>query len=270
MSAALGFDPPFDSVAHFFFRAAGVYFLLMSGVKPLIGITANWQSVDEISGRVSLNDGYARSVFRAGGVAVLIPPGADAWALVEHLDGLLIPGGDDIDPKYYDEALHPKAHLVNAARFEEEWALLEAFEARRKPILGICYGCQLLNVWRGGSLYQHLPDLPTVSLAHQRSSEDAPFPRHFVEISPNSKLYQIEGQARFEIVSAHHQAIKELGKRLVITAYSPDGVIEAIEDPEHPFFIGVQWHPERDPDAPATRRLFEAFVEACKMRSHSE
>lgn len=238
----------------------------MSEARPLIGITSNWNTVDEISGQVSLNDGYARSVHRAGGVSVLIPPGADAEALAEHLDGLLLPGGDDIDPKYYGEPLHPKAELVNAARFDQEWALLKAFEVRRKPVLGICYGCQLLNVWRGGSLYQHLPELPSVTLAHQRASREEPFPRHFVEVVPESKLAQLIGQTRFEIVSAHHQAVRTPGKGLVITAYSPDGVIEALEDPAHPFFVGVQWHPERDPDAPATRALFEAFVQACRVR----
>lgn len=241
----------------------------MNTHKPLIGITANWKLVDDISGKVSMNDGYARSVARAGGVAVLIPPGADAEALAEHLDGLLIPGGADIDPKHYGEERHPAAKIVNAPRFEEEWALLQAFEARRKPILGICYGCQLLNVWRGGALYQHLPDLPTVTLKHQRANSDEPFPRHFVEVAPDSKLAQIEGQTRFETVSAHHQAIRTVGRGLVITAYSPDGVVEAIEDPTHPFFIGVQWHPERDPDAPATRRLFEAFVKACRANQSS-
>ncbi|MCS7301098.1 MAG: gamma-glutamyl-gamma-aminobutyrate hydrolase family protein [Fimbriimonadales bacterium] len=236
----------------------------MSVVKPLIGITANWKPINETTGKVMMDDAYARAVARAGGVAVLIPPGADAEALADALDGLLIPGGADIDPKHYGEPLHPKANLVNARRFEQEWAMLRAFEARRKPVLGICYGCQLLNVWRGGSLYQHLPDLPTVTLAHQRKSKEEPFPRHFVEVDPASKLYQIEGQARFETVSAHHQAIREVGKGLVITAHAPDGVIEAIEDPTHPFFIGVQWHPERDPEAHATRRLFEAFVQACR------
>jgi putative glutamine amidotransferase len=238
----------------------------MRETKPLIGITANWKIVDEISGRVSLNDAYARSVHRAGGVAVLIPPGADAEALAAHLDGLLIPGGDDIDPKHYGEPLHPKAELINAARFDQEWALLKAFEAQRKPILGVCYGCQLLNVWRGGSLYQHLPDLPSVSLKHQRDSKNEPFPRHFVAVVPDSRLAQVVGQTQFEVVSLHHQAIRTVGTGLVITAHSPDGVVEAIEYPDHPFLIGVQWHPERDPDAPATRALFAGFVQACKVR----
>jgi len=156
--------------------------------------------------------------------------------------------------------------LINAPRFDQEWALLKAFEARRKPILGVCYGCQLLNVWRGGSLYQHLPDLPSVSLKHQRDSKAEPFPRHFVAVVPDSKLAQIVGQTQFEVVSLHHQAIRTVGTGLVITAHSPDGVVEAIEDPDHPFLIGVQWHPERDPDAPATRALFAGFVQACKAR----
>ncbi len=235
-------------------------------MKPIIGITTNWRPEDALSGEVNLNDGYARSVIAAGGVPVLIPPQADTDALAEHLDGLLIPGGADIDPRHYGESPHPKTEIISEARFNEEWALLRAFEARRKPILGICYGCQLLNVWRGGTLYQHLPDLPNVQLPHQRANREEPYPRHLVTLAPHSKLFATIRHAQFEVVSSHHQAIRVLGRGLVATAYSPDGVIEAIEDPEMPFFIGVQWHPERDPDASATRALFEAFVQACRAR----
>ncbi len=206
---------------------------------------------------------YAEAVSQAGGIPVLIPPFTDAKALADYLDGLLIPGGADIDPRYYNEELHPRTQIVNAPRFEQEWALLGEFEARQKPIFGICYGCQLLNVWRGGSLHQHLPDLPTVNLKHDHQ-EGEELPRHFVRIDPNSLLYAIIKQERVEIVTAHHQAIKQVGRNLNATATSPDGVLEAIEDPDLPFFIGVQWHPERDPSAPATQALFRAFVEACR------
>ncbi|MCX7687705.1 MAG: gamma-glutamyl-gamma-aminobutyrate hydrolase family protein [Fimbriimonadales bacterium] len=230
--------------------------------KPLIGITCNWRLQDD-EALVMMEDAYALAVSQAGGVPVLIAPNTDAEALAEMLDGLLIPGGADIDPRHYGEEPHPETRIVNAPRFEQEWNLLRAFEARRKPVLGICYGCQLLNVWRGGSLYQHLPDLEHVQLRHQRRQREESVPRHFVRIEPHSKLAQILGMEQTEVVSAHHQAIREPGKNLKVVACSPDSVVEAVEDPSLPFFIGVQWHPERDPDAPATRALFRAFVRAC-------
>ncbi|MCS7272728.1 MAG: gamma-glutamyl-gamma-aminobutyrate hydrolase family protein [Fimbriimonadales bacterium] len=236
----------------------------MPSTRPLIGITVDWNPGDELGGKVSLNDGYVRVVVAAGGVPVLIPPWADVETLADTLDGLLIPGGADIDPKHYGAVRHPKTELISEARFEQEWRLLSAFEQRRKPILGICYGCQLLNVWRGGTLHQHLPDLPTVTLTHQRASQQEPYPRHLVQVDTRSKLFESMRLAQFEVVSAHHQAVRDLGRGLVISARASDGVVEAIEDPNLPFLIGVQWHPERDPDAPATRALLTAFVRACK------
>lgn len=235
----------------------------MDGRKPLIGITTNWRKPDDFA-LASMDVAYAEAVSQAGGVPVLIPPFTDARALTEALDGLLIPGGADIDPRYYQEEPHPQTRIVNTPRFEQEWALLSEFEARQKPIFGICYGCQLLNVWRGGSLHQHLPDLPNVTLKHDhQDGEDIPY--HFVQIDPHSLLYTIVGQTQIRIVTAHHQAIKAVGRNLKVVATSPDGVLEAIEDPELPFFVGVQWHPERDPTAPATQALFRAFVEACQQ-----
>lgn len=210
-----------------------------------------------------MEDTYGRSVSQVGGVPVLIAPNTDPLALVERLDGLIVPGGADIDPRHFGEEPHPQTRIVSLPRFEQEWRLVEAFEARRKPVLGICYGCQLLNVWRGGSLYQHLPDLPNVQPIHQRTRREESHPRHFVHLDSSAKLYQILGTEQTEVVSAHHQAIRDTGKNLRVVAKAPDGVVEAIEDPDLPFFIGVQWHPERDPDAPATRALFKAFVRAC-------
>ncbi|GBC93741.1 Putative glutamine amidotransferase [bacterium HR15] len=243
---------------------------LVSSRKPLIGISCNWRAEENGFGELQMDDAYARAVSRAGGVPVLIPTDADADALAESLDGLLIPGGADIDPREFGEEPHPTVRIVARPRFEMERALLKAFEARRKPILGICYGAQLLNVWRGGTLYQHLPDLPFVKLRHRREPNEQEHPRHFVQLKCGTTLHAFIGQEQFEIVSAHHQAVREVGRGLRIVAYSPDGVIEGIEDPELPFFIGVQWHPERDPNAPATRALFEAFVQAALHASSIE
>ncbi len=230
--------------------------------KPLIGISCNWRAEEDGFGELQMDDAYARAVSVAGGVPVLIPTGADADALADQLDGLLIPGGADIDPQLFGEEPHPTVRIVARPRFETEWALVRAFEQRRKPILGICYGAQLLNVWRGGSLYQHLPDLPFVTLKHRREPDEPALPRHFVQLERNSRLHELIGQEQFEIVSAHHQAVKTVGRGLRVVACSPDGVIEAVEDASLPFFIGVQWHPERDPDSPATHALFEAFIRA--------
>ncbi len=232
--------------------------------KPLIGITCNWRAEQNGFGELQMEDAYARAVSRAGGIPVLIPTEADADMLADSLDGLLIPGGADIDPQVFGEPPHPTVRIVARPRFETEWALLSAFEARRKPILGICYGAQLLNVWRGGSLHQHLPDLPFVTLKHRCESDEEPPPRHFVRLERDSRLFALIGQEQFEIVSAHHQAIREVGRGLCVVAHAPDGIIEGVEDPHLPFFIGVQWHPERDPDAPATRALFEAFVQVAR------
>jgi putative glutamine amidotransferase len=234
----------------------------MRSRKPLIGITCDWRAEANGFGNLQMEDAYALAVSGAGGVPVLVPPGADADALADLLDGLLVPGGADIDPYLFGEEPHPTVRIVARPRFEMEWSLLRAFEARGKPVLGICYGAQLMNVWRGGSLYQHLPELPFVKLRHRREPNESENPRHFVRLEPDSRLRLLIGQEQFEIVSAHHQAVRELGKGLQAVAYSPDGVIEGIEDPSHPFFIGVQWHPERDPYATATRALFEAFIRA--------
>jgi len=236
----------------------------MSSRKPLIGISCNWRAESNGFGELRMDDAYARAVSRAGGVPVLIPTDADAEALADSLDGLLIPGGADIDPREFGEEPHPTVRIVARPRYEMECALLKAFEARRKPILGICYGAQLLNVWRGGTLYQHLPDLPSVTLPHQRKSEEQEPPRHFVQLKRDSRLYTLIGQEQFEIVSAHHQAVREVGSGLRIVAHAPDGIVEGIEDPDLPFFIGVQWHPERDPNAPATQALFKAFIQAAE------
>ncbi len=230
--------------------------------KPLIGISCNWRAEEDGFGALQMDDAYARAVSRAGGIPVLIPTGADADALADQLDGLLIPGGADIDPQLFGEEPHPTVRIVARPRFEMEWALVRAFEQRRKPILGICYGAQLLNVWRGGSLHQHLPDLPFVTLKHRREPDEPALPRHPVQLERDSRLHELIGQEQFEIVSAHHQAVKAVGRGLRVVAHSPDGVIEAVEDASLPFFIGVQWHPERDPDSPATHALFEAFIRA--------
>lgn len=185
---------------------------------------------------------------------MILPPAADMAALAALLDGWMIPGGMDIDPAEYGQEPRPECALADPARFAAESFLYRALPPTI-PVLGICYGMQLLNVLRGGTLIQHI-------------AEDAEFGPHTggvlqaVRLEGESRLATEVRAPEIEGESWHHQAINRLGQGLKVTALAPDGIVEAIEDPAHPFFVGVQWHPERTPDSDATKRLMAAFVRA--------
>lgn len=230
--------------------------------RPIIGITCDWVETGDVS-QVRLNTGYIKATEAAGGIPFVLPPHRDIESIAEQIDALLIPGGDDIDPCYYGEERHEKLQLIAYQRFEFEHALLKHFDSLGKPILGICYGCQLLNVIRGGSLYQHIPDLGT-TVIHKRASLQEEHPRHFVQLEPDSKLFELTEMEQFEITTIHHQSVRKPGEGLRVAAYAADGIIEALEDPHKPFVIGVQWHPERDLESQATQKLFGAFIEAAR------
>lgn len=226
-------------------------------MRPLIGITvdAKPDSADaRTGGRLQLNWNYAQAIADAGGVPILIPPQADAEALAGLLHGWLIPGGQDIDAKHWGEANHPASDLIEAERFAVEEKLYRSL-GPSVPILGVCYGCQFLNVMRGGSLEQHLPDVS--------SSEDHVTGQlQSYEIADNSSLARIVGATTISGKSYHHQAVGRLGDSFEVVARHADGTIEAIEASDRPWTIGVQWHPERTLDDPASRRLFSEFVMA--------
>lgn len=226
-------------------------------MKPIIGITVECRHEPDNGrsrGTLSLNWNYAERVAAAGGVPLLIPPQADMADVAPLLDGWLIPGGYDIDGKEFGQPTHPKAELQDPARFAGERALFHALPTEA-PILGICYGCQFLNVVRGGDIVQHLPD----TLGHERHSGGT---AGTYRIEPGSLLHGIVGVGEVTGLSYHHQACGEPGRGVRVVSRSDDGVVEAIEADDRPWLVGVQWHPERTPDDPATVRLFAAFVEA--------
>ncbi|MCU0316858.1 MAG: gamma-glutamyl-gamma-aminobutyrate hydrolase family protein [Fimbriimonadaceae bacterium] len=204
-------------------------------------------------GKFVLNREYVEQVVAAGGVPVLIPPGSDPIALAEILDGWLIPGGNDLDPSLWGESLHPEAELEFAKRTETELGLWRAVSPDL-PVFGICYGCQFINVARGGSLEQHLPDL----VGEDRHRGD---PMQTYAIKTGSKLREIIGADTASGRSWHHQAVKSLGEDLVVTATHEDGTIEALEDPGDRWIVGVQWHPERS-ETEDTPKLFASFIAA--------
>ena len=183
---------------------------------------------------------------------------AQIETIARDFDGLILAGGADLPTDWYGEAPLEGANLdeVNPRRPLFEKRLVADFEALRKPVFGICYGCQFLNVWKGGTLIQDLVLQTGTTLEHADGFE------HPVEVAPDSLLHEIVGETSFLVPSFHHQAIKDAAPGAVICAFAPDGTPEAIEWRGDSFFLGVQWHPERAPHSNATRKLMAAFLAA--------
>jgi len=242
-------------------------------MKPLIGLTMNAVDADEVRrpstfGSHYVNYAYVDAVRRAGGVPVALPFGQDdeADAVLAMIHGLLVTGGKDCDPAAYGARRHPTTHPVIAAKTRYELRLLDAADRLDLPVFGICLGCQLVNVARGGTLVQHLPDERPGALVHPAPEEHRRRPSHDVEVTDGTRLAAICGAGRLPVNSLHHQGIDHLGQDLVVCARADDGLVEAIEDPERSFLLGVQWHPEDLPTLPRHAALFEAFVEASRAR----
>jgi len=233
--------------------------------RPRIGISCDTGPADAERRTLELNDDYAQSVMRAGGLPVLLPHTHDAGLRVEMIsaiDGLLIPGGRDLDPHLFAQEKHEKTRLLDQHRQANDLALLALAEARQMPTLGICLGCQMMNVFRRGTLHQHLPEaLPDSTLLHSKPGEFANY--HDVTLRPGTKLAAIMGQEALQTNSRHHQGIAKVGHGLVATAYAADGLVEAVEDPSLPFFVAVQWHPENLAGT-VHEKLFAALVEAAR------
>ncbi len=228
---------------------------------PVIGITTYPR---DDRGRFHLPTEYVEAVRRAGGLAWLIPPGeARAAELFEHLDGLCLAGGGDIDPELYGGSRHPTLYGLDRGRDETELALVRAALERELPTLGICRGCQLVNVALGGTLIEHLPDVVGERIAH-RGPDRSSVP-HAVELAPGSRIASIVGRGAAPPLSSHHQAIRDVARGLEIVARAPDGTIEAVEVRGQRFFVAVQWHPEESAgDDPDQQRIFDAFVDAAR------
>ncbi len=234
---------------------------------PLIGVIAHkvyakaLQTV--IDGQV---DDYGRAIALAGGAPILIPQDLDEKGLARiyaSLDGLLFPGGGDVDPAFYNESPAPNLGWVDRTLDQTEltlagWALTDWM-----PVLGICRGIQLLNVAAGGTLYQDLPSQYPGVLPHNSRQVRA----HIVQLDAQSKLATTLGVLQCATNSRHHQAVKDVAPGFVASAHTQDGVIEGIEHKNMPFCIGVQWHPENlVPDDAAMMNLFLAFVQAAKAK----
>ena len=209
--------------------------------KPLIvGISESFPPIEKAA-KVMVNVNYAEAVARSGHVPVVISRfGNDVQfdALVSKLDVLLLTGGEDVDPARYNAAKSPKLGKVNAPRDDFEFRLLAAARRRNLPVIGICRGCQLMNIAFGGTLWQDLPsEFPVKNVRHRKA-------HHKISILPDSRFARVLGVTDALVNSSHHQAVKDLAPGFRVVAKSPDGVVEAIECDTYPA-IGVQFHPER-------------------------
>jgi putative glutamine amidotransferase len=230
--------------------------------RPVIGITMDQKN--DGSG-YQLTFDYAKSIEAAGGLPFAIPYKVHPALIPQYVDlcdGILFTGGNDLDPALYgDEPWHPKAARIDPARQQFELALLAEVERRRTPCLGVCLGSQIMNVHRGGSLVQFLPDQQRDSaLEHRKGTVDGGN-RHAVKIEPGTILHKAIGKQEIVANTRHKQAVGKLGKGLRAAAFAPDGVIEAIEDPSVPLYLAVQWHPENLSDAPEHLAPFKLLVE---------
>lgn len=204
---------------------------------------------------------YVRAIEAAGALPVVMPPlpPADVPALVARLDGLVLSGGPDLAPGAYDAQPHAELGATEPDLDVFEYAVAHEALRLKLPILGVCRGAQALNVARGGSLHQHLPDVVGDAIAH-RQAEDGRVPTHVVDVLAGSRLAGVLGSLHLSVNSFHHQAIDRLGIGLRACAWAPDGTIEGIEDATLPFVVAVQWHAETLVNLPAHLALFNELV----------
>jgi putative glutamine amidotransferase len=242
------------------------------GLRPLIAVTTSeMRSAGEVHQtdqadppqvEMALGLPYLRAVERAGGLPVVVPP-MDLEAiepLLAQVAGVCLSGGPDLDPIAYGAEPHPSLGPVNDALDRFEIELARQADARGLPVLAVCRGMQALNVARGGTLHQHLPDRSGATIAH-RQSEPGDEVTHSVRIAAGSRLASVMRSEQAEVNSFHHQAIDQLGRGLRAVAWATDGVIEGVEAPARDFVVGVQWHAETL-DRPEQSALFGGLVQA--------
>jgi putative glutamine amidotransferase len=246
------------------------------GTPPLIGVSTSevrfadsarpLPEGDPPQREMVLGMVYTGAVQRAGGIPVVLPPvpPADVPALLERLQGICLSGGPDLHPEAYDARADPELGPTEPELDAFELELARCADAAGLPVLGICRGCQVLNVARGGTLHQHVPDV-TDGLIHHRQTEPGRVTTHTVSVAPGSRLAAVSGGGELEVNSFHHQAADRIGNGLRPVAWSPDGVIEGIEDPYAPLYLGVQWHAEGLVDHPEHEALFRTLVDAARQ-----
>lgn len=242
-------------------------------MKPIIGITSDL--IQAGNGNFSntkdqvhcLYNSYIQAVTLAGGIPIIINSHHVFYPKILNLfDGLILSGGDDIKAEYFGEKQKIKSKFVPEQRIDYEMKLLRECIKQRKPILGICYGMQLINVYFKGTLYQDINKQYKKSIHHKKNKKKKAS-KHFIKIFANTKLNRIWKKKKAEVNTYHHQAVKKLGKGLMVSARASDSIVEAIEAKNYPFLLGVQWHPEKDINDPFQKKLFCEFIKAANKKN---
>jgi putative glutamine amidotransferase len=233
--------------------------------KPLIGITTRNGRDPDGHPTTALQHTYTRAIIQAGGLPILIPSillEEDFLDLYLRVAGILFTGGGDISLKYFNGADHPRIAEVDEARDATEISLIRATVNDGKPVLGICRGAQVMNVALGGTLYTHISDQLKGSLDHAYPGDLRRVLVHPVNVDQSTRSAGIFGETSLNVNSLHHQGLKDIAPGLHAAGYAPDGLVEVVEIPDHPYAVSVQWHPEWLTDQLPMQRLFKSFVDA--------
>ncbi len=235
--------------------------VLIAMRAPRIALTTYGRNEE---GKLTLPRKYVDAVRRAGGLPYLLAPGEPRlleW--LETMDAIILTGGPDVDPLAYGGEPHAMIYGIDRERDESDLELVRRIVESKTPTLCICRGAQVLNVGLGGTLIEHLPDEVGESVPHRGPKRE--YVPHVVHVEADTRLAQILGKRDVSPASSHHQAIREVGRGLKVVARASDGTIEAVEMPDHPWLVAVQWHPEHTAaDDPTQQRLFDALVEAAR------
>lgn len=235
-------------------------------MKPIIGLTASLELGRDEYG-IELAD--TEAILAAGGLPIMLShltEEADIDEIAEHIDGLFLAGGYDIDPTVFGEEPHPNLGVIIPSRDVFELALARKVMALNKPILGVCRGAQIVNIAVGGDMYQDITTQVKADLLQHQQKAPRFHGSHFVDVGEGTLLHRLTGMQRLKVNSRHHQANRLVPKFFIVSGVSSDGIVEAIESTQHLFVLGVQWHPEnmaRVAD-PASLGIFKGFIEACR------
>ncbi|MFA9458139.1 gamma-glutamyl-gamma-aminobutyrate hydrolase family protein [Halalkalibacter sp. AB-rgal2] len=238
-----------------------------SSIHPVIGLTSSIVTHNQIMS-YHIHEKCVRSVIQAGGVPVMIPNGSseliEVWGNV--CDGIILSGGEDIDPYSFHAHPSPKVEETSPKRDETEIGLVRCALEKNKPILGLCRGMTMINVALGGTVIQDIEAQHANAINHNQQTVRSE-PTHLIEIDERSRLFQMIGNQTYRVNSMHHQAIDKLAAGLRVVAVAPDGMIEAVEGMNEaaPLIMGVQWHPEEmASEESAMQRLFKMFITECE------